>query len=73
MPPAMAKRLFDLLGAALALLLLSPLLLVLALVVKLDSPGPVFFRQERVGRHRPAFPHPQVPHHGGRRAARGRR
>jgi lipopolysaccharide/colanic/teichoic acid biosynthesis glycosyltransferase len=46
----MAKRLFDLLGATVALLLLSPLLLVLALVIKLDSPGPVFFRQERVGR-----------------------
>lgn len=46
----MAKRLFDLLGAAAALLLLSPLLLAVALIVKLDSPGPVFFRQERVGR-----------------------
>ena len=47
----MAKRLFDLLGATLALLLLSPLLLAAALVVRLDTPGPVFFRQERVGRH----------------------
>ena len=47
----MAKRLFDLLGAALALLLLAPLLLGVALAVRLDSPGPVFFRQERVGRH----------------------
>ena len=47
----MAKRLFDVVGAALALLLLSPLLLLIALAVKLDSPGPVFFRQQRVGRH----------------------
>jgi lipopolysaccharide/colanic/teichoic acid biosynthesis glycosyltransferase len=47
----MAKRLFDLLGAALALLLLAPLLLGVALAVRLDSPGPVFFRQQRVGRH----------------------
>jgi lipopolysaccharide/colanic/teichoic acid biosynthesis glycosyltransferase len=47
----MAKRLFDIVGAAIALLLLAPLLLAVALVVKLDSPGPVFFRQERVGRH----------------------
>lgn len=47
----MAKRAFDLLIATLALLLLAPLLLVVALVIKLDSPGPVFFRQERVGRH----------------------
>jgi lipopolysaccharide/colanic/teichoic acid biosynthesis glycosyltransferase len=46
----MAKRVFDLVGAALALLLLAPLLLVLAAWVRLDSPGPVFFRQERVGR-----------------------
>ena len=46
----MLKRLFDLLGAAVALLLLSPLLLVLAVLIKLDTPGPVFFRQERVGR-----------------------
>jgi len=47
----MAKRLFDLVGAALALLLLAPLLLVIAIAIKLDSTGPVFFRQERVGRH----------------------
>jgi lipopolysaccharide/colanic/teichoic acid biosynthesis glycosyltransferase len=47
----MAKRLFDLVLSAAALLLLWPLLLVIALWVKLDSPGPVFFRQERVGRH----------------------
>jgi lipopolysaccharide/colanic/teichoic acid biosynthesis glycosyltransferase len=47
----MAKRAFDLVVAALALLLLSPLLAALALVVRLDSPGPAFFRQQRVGRH----------------------
>ncbi len=47
----MAKRIFDLLVAACALLLLSPLLLAVALWVKLDSPGPVFYRQQRVGRH----------------------
>jgi lipopolysaccharide/colanic/teichoic acid biosynthesis glycosyltransferase len=47
----MAKRLFDLLLASLGLVLLSPLLLVIALWIKLDSPGPVFFRQERVGRN----------------------
>jgi len=46
-----AKRLFDLLGATLALLLLAPLLLAVAAAVKLDSRGPVFYRQERVGRH----------------------
>ncbi len=46
----MAKRAFDLAGAALALLLLSPLMLLVALWIKLDSAGPVFYRQERVGR-----------------------
>ena len=45
-----AKRLFDIVGAAVALVLLSPLLLLVALAVRLDSPGPVFFRQLRVGR-----------------------
>lgn len=49
------KRAFDVAAAALGLLLLSPLLLLLALWVKLDSPGPVFFRQERVGRHGQPF------------------
>ncbi len=47
----MTKRLFDIVCSATGLLLLSPLLLVVALTVKLDSPGPVFFRQERIGRH----------------------
>ena len=46
----MAKRLFDILCAGLGLLLLSPLLLAVAVWVKLDSRGPVMFRQERVGR-----------------------
>ncbi|MDX9751808.1 MAG: sugar transferase [Flavobacteriales bacterium] len=46
----MAKRLFDILAAATALLLLSPVLLTIALLVGLGSPGGVFFRQERVGR-----------------------
>jgi lipopolysaccharide/colanic/teichoic acid biosynthesis glycosyltransferase len=54
----MAKRAFDLLLSALGLLLLTPVLLLIALWVKLDSPGPVFFRQERVGRFgRPFFIH----------------
>jgi lipopolysaccharide/colanic/teichoic acid biosynthesis glycosyltransferase len=47
----MAKRLFDLILAGLGLLLLSPLLAAIALAIKLDSRGPVFFRQVRVGRH----------------------
>ena len=47
----MSKRLFDWLLSSLGLLALGPALLLIALLVKLDSPGPVFFRQERVGRH----------------------
>lgn len=46
----MAKRLFDWFASTLGLLALAPVLLLLAVWIKLDSPGPVFFRQERVGR-----------------------
>jgi lipopolysaccharide/colanic/teichoic acid biosynthesis glycosyltransferase len=51
----MAKRLLDLLVASLGLLLLAPGLLVIAAAIKLDSPGPVFYRQQRVGRHGQLF------------------
>jgi lipopolysaccharide/colanic/teichoic acid biosynthesis glycosyltransferase len=44
------KRAFDLLISLLALIVLSPVLLAIAVVVKLTSPGPVFYRQNRVGR-----------------------
>ena len=46
----MSKRLFDLIASASGLILLTPVFLVIALWIKLDSPGPVFFRQVRVGR-----------------------
>lgn len=46
----MFKRGVDLLCAVAGLLLLSPLFVAVALSIRLDSPGPVFFRQERVGR-----------------------
>ena len=46
----MLKRLFDVLCSSVGLLLMSPLLLGIALWIKIDSPGPVFFRQQRVGR-----------------------
>lgn len=46
----MAKRLFDWLASTFGLLALAPVLLLLAVWIKLDSQGPVFFRQERVGR-----------------------
>lgn len=44
------KRLFDFIASGCGLLILSPIFLVLAVWVKLDSPGPVFYRQVRVGR-----------------------
>jgi lipopolysaccharide/colanic/teichoic acid biosynthesis glycosyltransferase len=47
----MAKRAFDLVFSALVLLVLAPMLLAIALWVKFDTSGPVFFRQIRVGQH----------------------
>jgi exopolysaccharide production protein ExoY len=47
-----AKRSLDVLLACLALILLLPLLLLIAVLIKLDSPGPAFFTQERVGAKR---------------------
>ena len=46
---AVIKRAFDLVCSGVGLLLLSPVLLLLAILVRLDSPGPVFYAQERVG------------------------
>ena len=43
------NNLFDTAGSAIGLLLFSPLFLIIALAIKATSPGPVFFRQERVG------------------------
>ena len=48
---SLAKRCVDLFFALVALLLFWPLLLVAALLVRYESPGPVIFRQKRVGRH----------------------
>jgi len=49
------KRAFDMIGASLGLLAVSPILIVVAIAIKLDSRGPVFFRQQRVGRHGKRF------------------
>ena len=45
------KRLFDIFFSLLGLIILAPLLLVVSILIKLDSPGTVFFRQERVGKN----------------------
>ena len=49
------KRLFDIVASGFGLLLLSPLFLLVAIWIKLDSPGPVFYRQVRVGRYNRDF------------------
>lgn len=49
------KRLFDIVASGLGLIVLSPLFLILAIWIKLDSKGPVFYRQVRVGRHNKDF------------------
>ncbi len=52
---AAAKRAFDFMGAAAGIVLLSPLLLTIALFIRLDSPGPVLFAQNRYGLNRRPF------------------
>jgi lipopolysaccharide/colanic/teichoic acid biosynthesis glycosyltransferase len=51
----MLKRIFDLKCSILGLIILSPLFLIIAILIKLDSPGPIFFRQERVGKNGKPF------------------
>jgi exopolysaccharide biosynthesis polyprenyl glycosylphosphotransferase len=52
---ALAKRTFDVVLSAAGLVLAAPLLALIALSIKLESPGPVLFRQQRVGLHRQPF------------------
>ena len=49
------KRIIDILLSGLAIIILSPLLLILCIAIKLDSPGPIFFTQKRVGIHKTYF------------------
>ncbi|NVD06723.1 sugar transferase [Vibrio sp. JPW-9-11-11] len=49
----LAKRLFDLFGAMFALLLFTPVMPFIALAIKLSSPGPIFYKQLRVGKSTP--------------------
>lgn len=50
------KRLIDFLLSSIGIVVLSPLFLVLIIAIKVDDPGPVFFRQKRVGIHKNHFP-----------------
>lgn len=49
------KRFFDVVGAVCGLIILSPVFLVIAILIKLDSKGPVFFTQERLGKNGKVF------------------
>jgi len=49
------KRIIDILGSLIGLILFSPIFLLAAVAIKLDSPGPIFFRQTRLGRHGKKF------------------
>ncbi|MGQ9489221.1 MAG: undecaprenyl-phosphate glucose phosphotransferase [Anaerolineae bacterium] len=49
------KRAVDLIISGLAIILLAPVWLLVALAIRLDSPGPILFRQERIGRHGKPF------------------
>lgn len=49
------KRLFDIIASGCGLLLISPVLIIVAILIKLDSKGPVFYRQVRVGRYNKDF------------------
>ena len=49
------KRLFDIIASCFGILLLSPVLIVVSILIKLDSKGPVFYRQVRVGRYNKDF------------------
>ena len=51
----MIKRIFDFILSLVGLIILSPLFLIVAVLVKLTSPGPVFFRQERYGKNGKIF------------------
>jgi lipopolysaccharide/colanic/teichoic acid biosynthesis glycosyltransferase len=46
------KRLLDIAGALIGIILASPFFIVIPILIKLDSPGPIFFRQERIGKNR---------------------
>jgi lipopolysaccharide/colanic/teichoic acid biosynthesis glycosyltransferase len=54
-PVLIVKRTFDIVGSSIMLILLAPLFFVIALAVKLTSRGPVFYRQQRVGRYGQTF------------------
>lgn len=53
--PAVAKRMIDVVGAIVCLIVLSPLLLLIAAAIRLETPGPAIFKQRRFGQHGRTF------------------
>jgi exopolysaccharide biosynthesis polyprenyl glycosylphosphotransferase len=53
--PLLFKRLLDIIASSILLVLLAPMFLIVAILIKFDSPGPVFFRQDRVGLNKRKF------------------
>jgi len=49
------KRIMDIIGSIVAIILFAPVILIIAIAIKLTSKGPVFFRQERIGQHGKPF------------------
>ena len=54
--PLVFKRLLDIFVSSILLVFLAPMFLIVAILIKFDSPGPIFFVQERVGRNKRKFP-----------------
>ena len=52
---ALCKRIVDIVGSLVGIILLSPFLIIVALIIKLTSKGPIIFKQERVGLHNKPF------------------
>ena len=53
---SVVKRLIDIILSGVGLFVISPVMLIIALLIKVESPGPVLFRQKRVGLHKKTFP-----------------
>ena len=52
---AMIKRTMDVIGSSIAIIVSSPVMLILCILIKLTSPGPLIYKQERVGLHNQTF------------------
>lgn len=58
------KRYFDILLSMILLVILSPIMLVISIAIKLDSPGPVIYKQVRVTQYGKKISHSKVPYYG---------